>query len=182
MRCLIQLLLLVDWDNSVSTDSVVLFIAVVFRQFPKVDRSVGRKGGSFGLPFGASFDTSFGSCSWLEIDREIAVFGTVFVCAGFGPDFSGICCRERNRFEVLATRQSSIQREMLTPKLKPAAEQRTDFSKKLRTPVATRFHSNANSGLQMSSNIKSNSQRIQRHQNHSNHLRRTASIDGNRSR
>ncbi|KZV26469.1 hypothetical protein F511_36552 [Dorcoceras hygrometricum] len=27
----------------------------------------------------------------------------------------------------------------------------TDFSKKLRTPVATRFHSNANSGLQMGS-------------------------------
>ncbi|KZV29089.1 pumilio10-like [Dorcoceras hygrometricum] len=58
----------------------------------------------------------------------------------------------------------------------------TDFSKKLRTPVATRFHSNANSGLQMGSNRKSNSQRIQRHQNHSNHRRRTTAIDGNRSR
>ncbi|KZV44952.1 hypothetical protein F511_28840 [Dorcoceras hygrometricum] len=31
----------------------------------------------------------------------------------------------------------------------------TDFSKKLRTPVATRFHSNANSGLQMGSNRES---------------------------
>ncbi|KZV38903.1 zinc finger MYM-type protein 1-like [Dorcoceras hygrometricum] len=58
----------------------------------------------------------------------------------------------------------------------------THFSKKLRTPVATRFHSNANSGLQMGSNRKSNSQRIQRHQNHSNHRRRTEAIDGNRSR
>ncbi|KZV50399.1 hypothetical protein F511_28882 [Dorcoceras hygrometricum] len=56
----------------------------------------------------------------------------------------------------------------------------TDFSKKLRTPVATRFHSNANSGLQMGSNQKSNSQRVQRHQNHSNHRRRTATIDRNR--
>ncbi|KZV42956.1 hypothetical protein F511_42772 [Dorcoceras hygrometricum] len=58
----------------------------------------------------------------------------------------------------------------------------TDFSKKLRTPVATRFYSNANSGLQMGSNRKRNSKRIQRHQNHSNHRRRTAAIDGNRSR
>ncbi|KZV28719.1 hypothetical protein F511_26895 [Dorcoceras hygrometricum] len=54
----------------------------------------------------------------------------------------------------------------------------TDFSKKLQTPVTSRFHSNANSGLQMGINRKSNSQRIQHHQNHSNHWRRTAVIDG----
>ncbi|KZV23579.1 hypothetical protein F511_35936 [Dorcoceras hygrometricum] len=53
----------------------------------------------------------------------------------------------------------------------------TDFSKTLRTPVATRFHTNANSGLQMGSNRKINSQRIQRHQNHSNHRQRTAKIE-----
>ncbi|KZV15886.1 hypothetical protein F511_21420 [Dorcoceras hygrometricum] len=57
----------------------------------------------------------------------------------------------------------------------------TDFSKKLRTPVASRFHSNANSGLQMGSNRKRNSQRIQRRQNHLNHRWRSAAIDENSS-
>ncbi|KZV57737.1 LRR receptor-like serine/threonine-protein kinase [Dorcoceras hygrometricum] len=55
----------------------------------------------------------------------------------------------------------------------------TELSKKLRTPVASRFHSNANSGLQMSSNRKSKSLGFQRHQNRSNHRRITAAISGN---
>ncbi|KZV20855.1 hypothetical protein F511_40155 [Dorcoceras hygrometricum] len=44
--------------------------------------------------------------------------------------------------------------------------------------ATSHFFSNVDSGLQMGSNRKSNSQRIQRHQNHSNHRWRTAAIDG----
>ncbi|KZV30055.1 hypothetical protein F511_24922 [Dorcoceras hygrometricum] len=36
---------------------------------------------------GASSYTSFGSYSWLKLDREVAIFGSVFVCAGF-PGYS----------------------------------------------------------------------------------------------
>ncbi|KZV25799.1 hypothetical protein F511_31697 [Dorcoceras hygrometricum] len=64
-------------------------------------------------------------------------------------------------------------------KLKPAEEPTNSLYEDTET---SHFFFNIDSGLQMGSNKKSNSERIQPHQNHSNHRRRTAEIDENRSR
>ncbi|KZV27060.1 hypothetical protein F511_23956 [Dorcoceras hygrometricum] len=51
---------------------------------------------------GASSYTLFGSCSWLKLDHEVAIFDSVFVCAGSyqisRDTVSGICCAEAVRY------------------------------------------------------------------------------------
>ncbi|KZV20454.1 hypothetical protein F511_15465 [Dorcoceras hygrometricum] len=50
--------------------------------------------------FGASLDTTFGGCGWLEVEsRSCSNVRVLRRSASFVPDFSGPRCGERNRFE-----------------------------------------------------------------------------------